>query len=206
MTPLIHIVEDDPSVRRSLAVLVATAGHACETFPSAEDFLDRHDPLAQGCALLDLSLPGLDGLAVQEALQACGRPVVFLTGAGTVPACARAMKAGAVDFLTKPVDADALCAALETALAADAAKRTERAERGAVGRRLASLTPRERQVLAGVADGRMNKHIAYELGTAIKTVKVHRARMMTKMGVRSVAELVRLLNVAQEDAADDRAL
>jgi len=194
MTPRVHIVEDDPSMRRSLARVVATGGHAADTFESAEDFLARHDPSVPGCALVDLGLPGRDGFAVQQALGACARPVVFLTGTGSIPACARAMKAGAVDFLTKPVEADTLLAALGTALAADAAGRAARADHASAEQRLSSLTPREREVLGHVVEGRLNKQIAYELGTAIKTVKVHRGRMMAKMGVRSVAELVRIVH------------
>jgi FixJ family two-component response regulator len=193
MTPLIHIVDDDPSLRRSLARVVASAGHVSTTFASAEDFLARHDPAVPGCALLDLGLPGLDGLAVQRALDDCERPVVFLSGRGTIPVCARAMKAGAVDFLTKPVDADALLSALDAALAADAAARAAREARDLADRRIASLTPREREVLQHVVEGRLNKQIAYALGTALKTVKVHRGRMMAKMGARSVAELVRIM-------------
>jgi FixJ family two-component response regulator len=197
MTPLIHIVEDDASMRRGLVRVVASAGHATATFSNAEDFLARHDPSVPGCALLDVGLPGLDGFAVQRALEACERPVVFLTGTGTIPACARAMKAGAVDFLTKPVSADALLAALETALAADSAARAARENRECVTQRLASLTPREREVLEKVVKGRLNKQIAHDLGIVLKTVKVHRARMMEKMSVRSVAELVQMLNGLQ---------
>lgn len=194
MMPRVHIVEDDPSMRRSLARVVATGGHAADIFDSAEDFIARHDPSVPGCALVDLGLPGRDGFAVQHAVEACARPVVFLTGNGTIPACARAMKAGAVDFLTKPVEADTLLAALGTALAADSADRAARADRASAEQRLANLTPREREVLERVVEGRLNKQIAHELGTALKTVKVHRGRMMAKMGVRSVADLVRTVH------------
>ena len=137
----------------------------------------------------------MDGFAVQQSLSAGGveRAVIFLTGTGDIPASVRAMKAGAVDFLTKPVEAAALLAAVEQALGRDAAARAARTEDDAVRRNLARLTPREREVLDGVLAGRLNKQIAWDLGTAEKTVKVHRGRMMKKMGVRTVADLVRVV-------------
>ncbi len=194
MTPLIHIVEDDASMRRSLKRLIATTDFRAEAFTSAEDFLTRHDAAVPGCALVDLGLPGKDGFAVQQALEGCERPVVFLTGTGSILACAWAMKAGAVDFLTKPADRDALLDALQVALAKDAERRVARSERNEAQERLASLTPREREVLDHVVEGRLNKQIAHDIGAALKTVKIHRGRMMRKMGVRSVAELVQLVH------------
>jgi FixJ family two-component response regulator len=193
--PVIHIVDDDAVVLRSLARLLGAAGHHCETHGDAEAFLARHDPDAPGCAILDLGLPGMDGFAVQQHL-ATGdveRPVIFLTGVGDIPSSVQAMKAGAVDFLTKPVEAAALLAAVERALERDAAARAARAEDEAVRRNLARLTPREREVLDGVLAGRLNKQIAWDLGTAEKTVKVHRGRMMKKMGVRTIADLIRIV-------------
>lgn len=194
--PLVHVVEDDAGVARALVRLLAAAGHRAEAHADAEDFLARHDPGQPGCAIVDLGLPGMDGLALQAALAARGVacPLVFLTGAGTVPASVRAMKDGAVDFLLKPVDAQAFLAAVDAALARDAAAREARAMNQDGARRLASLTPRERQVLDLVVAGRLNKQVAADLGTAEKTVKVHRGRMMKKLGVRTVADLVRLVS------------
>ncbi len=192
---VIYLVDDDETVLRALARLLGAAGHRCAAYPSAEAFLARHDPEAPGCAILDLGLPGMDGFAVQQSLSAGGveRAVIFLTGMGDIPASVRAMKAGAVDFLTKPVEAAALLAAVEQALGRDAAARAARADTEAVRRSLARLTPRETEVLDGVLAGRLNKEIAWDLGTAEKTVKVHRGRMMKKMGVRTIADLIRVV-------------
>jgi FixJ family two-component response regulator len=191
----VYLVDDDERVRVSLTRLLATAGHVVRSYASAEDFLSHHDPAIPGCAVIDLSLPGMDGFGIQEALISgrVNRPVIFVTGYGDVPTSVRAMKAGAVDFLTKPVDASVLLATIADALARDRQARREGERRDAVDQRLASLTPREHQVLAHVAAGRLNKQIAGDLGTVEKTVKVHRARMMKKMGVRTVADLVRLV-------------
>jgi FixJ family two-component response regulator len=147
-------------------------------------------------------MPDLDGLALQQALAAKGieRPVIFLTGRGDIPTTVRAMKAGAVDFLTKPVDAGALLAAIDSARERESRDREARAEMEFFTARLATLTPRERQVLGHVIAGRLNKQIAYDLGTVEKTIKVHRSRMMEKMGVRSLAELVRLAERAGIEA------
>jgi FixJ family two-component response regulator len=192
---VIHIVDDDAAVARSLTRLLGAAGHRCETHGDAEAFLASHDPDAPGCAILDLGLPGMDGFALQRHLR--GRfpevTVIFLTGTGDIPASVRAMKAGAVDFLTKPVEAAALLAAVAQALDRDAAARAARAGEDEVRRNLARLTPREREVLDGVLAGQLNKQIAWDLGTAEKTVKVHRGRMMKKMGVRTVADLIRIV-------------
>jgi FixJ family two-component response regulator len=152
---------------------------------------------------MDLSLPYLNGLDLQQALAkiADARPVVFISGHGTVPNSVEAMKAGAIDFLTKPVDAEKLLAAVRAALARDQGAREQRAGQAAITARLCTLTPREREVLAGVVVGKLNKQIAAELGTAEKTVKVHRARMMRKMEVGSLAELVRAWTVTQPPPA-----
>jgi FixJ family two-component response regulator len=192
--PVIYLVDDDNSVLRSLSRLLNAAGHRCEAYASAEEFLARHDPEAPGCAILDLGLPAMDGFAVQQRLSAgyLERPIIFLTGIGDIPASVRAMKAGAVDFLTKPVEEAALLAAVALAIERDVVARAARREDDAVCESLARLTPRERQVLDGVLAGRLNKQIAWEIGAAEKTVKVHRGRMMRKMGVRTVADLIRL--------------
>jgi FixJ family two-component response regulator len=193
--PVIHIVDDDAAVLRSLARLLGAAGHLCETHGDAEAFLASHDPDVPGCAILDLGLPGMDGFALQQHLRGRGseRTVIFLTGTGDIPASVRAMKAGAVDFLTKPVEAAALLEAVAQALARDAAARAAWTGDEAVRRNLARLTPRERQVLDGVLAGRLNKQIASDLGTAEKTIKVHRGRMMKKMGVSSIVDLIRVV-------------
>jgi FixJ family two-component response regulator len=188
----IYLVDDDPGVLKALSRLLSTRGYEVRAFPSATDFLSGHDPAIAGCAILDVAMPGLDGLQLQEAMMHGGvdRPIIFITGRGDIPTSVRAMKAGAVDFLTKPVKEDDLLAAIARTQEREAAVRQQRQELLAIQGRLASLTPREREVLERVIAGRLNKQIAFELGTVEKTIKVHRGRMMEKMGVRSVAELV----------------
>jgi FixJ family two-component response regulator len=161
---------------------------------SAQEFLERHDPRAPGCLLLDVSMPGLDGLDLQAALAARGSaiPIVFLTGHGDVPMTVQAMKRGALDFLTKPVDDADLLEAIRVAIQKDAAQRRAQAELDDILQRLATLTPREREVLAHVVSGQLNKQIAGDLGTVEQTIKVHRARVMEKMRAQSVADLVRM--------------
>jgi FixJ family two-component response regulator len=194
----VFLIDDDEAILKALKRLLGTFGHHDEAHTSAEDFLKQHDPETPGCAVVDLGLPGMDGLAVQELLiaESVERPVIFLTGNGDIPATVKAMKAGAVDFLTKPVNSECLLAAIATALERDASMRRATEERRSVGRRMATLTAREHEVLTCVVAGRLNKQIAAELGTVEKTVKVHRGRMMEKMGVRTVADLVRLSVVA----------
>jgi RNA polymerase sigma factor (sigma-70 family) len=189
----VHIVDDDPMVVAAVARLLRLNGFEVVTHGNAQDFLDTWDRGEPGCALVDLVMPGMDGLALQSRLLQEGPPLVFLSGLGDVQTCAAAMRQGAVDFLKKPVDEASLVAALEAALARDAQVREHRELRREVDRRLASLTEREREVLAHVMEGRLNKQIADTLGIAEKTVKVHRARAMEKMGARSVAEVVRLV-------------
>jgi FixJ family two-component response regulator len=193
--PTIFLIDDDEKVLVALRRLLASEGYLVSCFSSGEEFLRRQDREAPGCAIVDLSLPGIDGFGVQSALSSelAHRPVIFLTGKGDIPASVKAMKAGAVDFLAKPPDASALLAAVAEALRRDSEGRRDRERRGEVDRRLLRLTPREREVLTKVVAGRLNKQIAGELGIVEKTIKVHRARMMAKMGVRSVAELVRLV-------------
>lgn len=191
----VFIVDDDAGVVKGLARLLRANEYDVQTFTSPEEFLSRHDAALPGCALLDVSMPGIDGLELQRALSAATgshRPIVFLTGKGDVPTSVQAMKAGAVDFLTKPADDKAILAAIARAKREDDKARCDFAERAAIGRRVAALTPREREVLEHVVTGRLNKQIAGDLGTVEKTIKVHRSRMMAKMGVRTVADLVRL--------------
>ena len=191
---IVHVVDDDPDVLKAVARLLESAGHEVATFSSPQQFLERHDKDAAGCLLLDLAMPGLNGLELQALLeqQASHLPVIFLTGRGDIAASVRAMKHGACDFLTKPVDDAVLIATIHEALARDAAARPVRLENERTAKRLATLTERERQVLEHIVAGRLNKQIAAELGTAEKTVKYHRANLMRKMGVRVVADLVKL--------------
>jgi FixJ family two-component response regulator len=193
-TSTVFIVDDAREVRMGLSRLLAAAGYRVRTFESADCFLQEHDAEAPGCLLLDVCMPGLSGLGLQRSLVGSpgARPIVFLTGRGDIQTSVHAMKEGAIDFLTKPVDDQQLFAAVDQALKRDAEQRLERAIRDTIQRRLAMLTPRERQVMAHVIRGRLNKQIAADLGTGEKTVKVHRARVMSKMVARSVAELVQL--------------
>ena len=195
----VTVVDDDFLVLRALDRLLRSAGFEVKTFSSARDFLDQPASAAAGCVVMDLSMPGLDGLQAQQALAAGAdlRPVIFISGHGSVPASVEAMKAGAVDFLTKPVDEHKLLGAVRIAIDKGRAARTKDAERAAITACLATLTAREAQVLARVVEGKLNKQIAAELGTAEKTIKVHRARMMRKMQVDSLAELVRAWTVSQ---------
>lgn len=194
----IHLVDDDERVRAALSRLLRSRGYEVQAHGSAEDFLAAHDPEAHGCIVLDVAMGGLDGLELQRKLADEGdvMPIIFLTGCADVPICAAAMRRGAVDFLTKPVDERELVGAIDRALAHDAAHRMARARQNATQSRLDTLTPREREVITHVMEGRLNKQIAADLGTAEKTVKVHRARAMEKMHVRSVAELVRMVERA----------
>ena len=170
-----------------------------EAFASAREFLARERYDGPGCLVLDLRMPEMTGLELQEALERAGHtiPVVFISGHGDIPASVKAMKAGATDFLAKPVQKRQLLLAIEQALARDAAARAARAERDAAQARMARLTPRERQVCDLVATGMLNKQIAAELGTGEKNIKLHRAHVMEKLGVGSVAELVRLVDRAR---------
>jgi FixJ family two-component response regulator len=193
-TAIVYVVDDDPSILRALTRLLRAGGHAVSAFRSPRGFLAQHDAAVPGCVVLDLAMPGLNGLELQAALAAagCQRPIVFLSGHGDVPSSVRAMKAGAVDFLTKPVSELDLLAAIGRAIESDRVMRRARAELQAIGERLNTLTPREREVLRHVVSGQLNKQIAADLGTVEKTVKVHRSRVMEKMGVRSLADLVRM--------------
>jgi FixJ family two-component response regulator len=192
--PWVSVVDDDELVLRSLERILKSGGFAVRTFPSPHEFLAQR-PAGPGCLLLDMSMPGLSGLELQRRLadSADPCPVVFLSGQTDIPSTVEAMKAGAVDFLTKPVERDKLLSSVRAALERDATERATRERRECVATHVASLTAREREVLALVADGLLNKQIAARLGTAEKTVKVHRARAMRKMGAGSVAALVRLL-------------
>jgi FixJ family two-component response regulator len=194
----VFIVDDDPDVCRAVGRLVRGAGYEVREFNSARDFLVAHEAEPPGCLLLDLSMPDVDGLQLQQSLVAsgCHRPIVFLSANGDVHNTVRAMKAGAVNFLTKPVDEDELMEALAEAVALDARGRAAWETRNTVAGRLATLTPRERQVLEKVVAGRLNKQIAAELGTVEKTIKVHRSRVMQKLHASSLIQLIEIAKLA----------
>ncbi len=195
----VFIVDDARPMRIALSHLLGAAGYQVRTFESAEGFLRERDADAPGCLVLDVYLPGLSGLDLQRMLgeMTGAPPIVFLSGTSDIQISVHAMKAGAVDFLTKPIEDQRLFAAVEQALRRDAEQRRDRAIRNMIQQRMKDLTPRERQVMEHIIRGRLNKQIAMELGIHEKTVKVHRARVMPKMGVRSVAELVQLAARAQ---------
>jgi FixJ family two-component response regulator len=190
---VVYLVDDEPCLLRALQRLLQAEGHAVQAFQSAEEFLRAYDPARAGCVVTDLCLPGLDGLSLQRTLSALGdtRAVVLMTAYGDIATGVHAMKEGAIDFLVKPFDDEVFLAAVRSALARDAYDREVLRELQMVRGRLASLTPREHEVLDHVVTGRLNKQIAADLGITEKTIKVHRARAMEKMGVSTLAELVR---------------
>jgi len=194
----VNLVDDQPDVLKALLRLLAAAGLPARAFGSADEFLASSAPQEAGCVVLDLSMPGIDGLGLQQLLAARASllPVIFLSGHGDLASGVQAMKAGASDFLTKPVDGDLLLAAVQSALERNAAARASHASQAELQQRLASLTAREREVLPLLADGMLNKQIAAALGTAEQTIKIHRARILQKMQVRSVTALVRLMEQA----------
>jgi FixJ family two-component response regulator len=192
--PCVRVVDDDAAVLKAVRRLLQSEGFDVRTFPSAQDFLGESGHDVPGCVVIDASMPGFSGLQLQEALGRAGDPsaVVFISGEGSVASSVQAMKAGAVDFLTKPFEASRLIEAVRAAIAKDGLAREGRDERARIARRLALLTVREREVLEHVVRGRLNKQIAADLGTVEKTIKVHRARVMQKMEAGSVAELARI--------------
>jgi FixJ family two-component response regulator len=200
----VYLVDDDPGILKALSRLLRARGYEVKPYFSPQLFLEEHDVAVPGCAILDVSMPDLDGLQLQRALTAAGgshRPVVFVTGKGDIPTSVRAMKAGAIDFLTKPVKDKDLFEAVSRAEALDAESRRLHSELESMQAKVRTLTPREREVLTHVVAGRLNKQIAGDLGTVEKTIKVHRSRMMEKLGVRMIADLVRMaekLNLSKE--------
>jgi FixJ family two-component response regulator len=192
-TAVVHLVEDDESNRTASARVLRSAGHDIRTYATADAFLSQL-PVGAGCVVLDLRLPGASGLEVQERLAASDNPlpIVFLSGHGDIPASVRAMKAGAIDFLVKPVDAPVLLESVARALARDSVRRLERTRSHEAQIRYARLTPRERDVFAHLISGQLNKQIGFDLGITERTTKIHRHQVLSKMEANSVADLVRL--------------
>ena len=197
--PIVFVIDDDPSVRKALSRLLRSTGYAVETFGSSEEFLQNiPDGLGPACLILDVKMPGLNGLDLQNDLQQMEyvMPIVFITGHGDIPMSVKAMKKGAVDFLTKPFDDEDLLKAVQEALKKDIVDRSEMNEKQRILQRIKSLTPREYEILTYVISGMLNKQTAYELDISEKTVKAHRGRLMAKMKADSLAELVRLAEKA----------
>lgn len=204
----VYVIDDDADVRKGLARLLRSAGWDVDCFADAQDFLEKSPGDGLGCILLDVSMPRMSGPELHDQLRerGCGLPVIYLTGHGTVSIGVNAMRHGAFDFLEKPVDADALLSVVDTAIARRARTWQEESELNDIRERLAQLSPREREVLDHVIEGRLNKQIAADLQIGVKTVKVHRGRVMAKMKVRSVAQLVHLcdaLGIGQRDKSAD---
>ena len=191
--PIVFLVDDDEAVRRSLALLLGSFGYATASFASAEALLDAAPLPAPGCLIVDVRMPGMDGLTLQGELVARGivHPVIVVTGHADVPLAVRAMKAGAVDLIEKPYDAEEILRAVRAALARMEDVRQHQAAADSASARIALLTPREQEVLVHLVDGRANKAIAYALGISPRTVEIHRANVMEKLGCRSLAEVVR---------------
>jgi FixJ family two-component response regulator len=200
---VVHLIDDDQMFRRALAAMLEAAGYAVEQYASAGEFLLQDAPRAPGCIILDLQMPGPSGLELHEALarRRDSLPVVFLSGYGDVPTTARAMKTGAVDFLTKPVQRDMMLAAVQAAIRRDANRRTKERQKREVQSRFTSLSAREAQIFWSIVDGKVNKQIARDLNIAERTVKTYRAQMMSKMRARSVAELARMATELEPDDA-----
>ncbi len=197
--PMVHVVDDDVAFLKAVTRLLRAGGYEVKTFNSAAGFLESLPPAdSPGCVIMDLQMPGFNGLELQNALARTDRPLplVFLTGHGDIPTSVQAMRQGAEDFLTKPVKKQALFDALERALARDARERAQRARQRALRARFDALTPREREVLAHILSGQLNKQVAGDLGASERTIKAHRANLMAKTGVQSVAELARLAQEA----------
>lgn len=205
MTPgsaTVLVVDDDPSVRKALTRLIQSEGLNVRTFASAEEFLDQAPPEGPACLVIDVRMPGLGGLDLQSELtrRNIQIPIIFITGHADIPMSVKAMKGGAVDFLTKPFKTQDLLDALAEAIRLDQQFKRSHLEEAAIQRRIQSLTPREREVLNLVVQGKMNKEIAVALGAAEKTIKVHRGKVMCKMQVHSVAELVHAITRVQTEA------
>lgn len=200
--PAVYIVDDDDAVRNSLRLLLKSVGLAAVALPTAHEFLSSYDPQQPGCLILDVRMPGMSGLELQQQLNLRGAviPVIFITGHGDIPMAVEAMQHGAFDFLQKPFRDQDLIDRIQRALAKDRTNRAELTERSKVRERFESLTPREREVLALVTSGKPNKVMAAELGVSQRTVEIHRARVMEKMNASSLAQLVRMMMDLDEKA------
>lgn len=196
---LVHLVDDDAAVRRSVAFMLKTSGHVVEVYESGDDLLKQARHLGDGCILLDIRMPGMDGLEVQDALRQRGvsLPVVIMTGHGDISLAVRAMKAGAVDFVEKPFDSDVVLSAVREAFSRLSTKAATGERKRSAEVRLQSLTPRERDVLKGLSQGLPNKSIAYDLGISPRTVEIHRGNLMSKLAVRSLSEALRIAFAAE---------
>ena len=206
--PIVFVVDDDLSVRESLELLIHNEGWQPETFVSAQEFLDRPRPFVPSCLLLDISLPGLNGLELQKriAVERTDMPIIFITGYGDVPKSVQAMKAGAVEFLTKPFNDEELLTAIQQALERSRITLAQVTEMQVLRDRYASLTPREREVMALVVSGLLNKQVGGELGISESTVKAHRGQVMQKMKANSVADLVKMTGRLHHSAAVKRSI
>jgi FixJ family two-component response regulator len=196
LTQTVFVVDDDVAVRQSLSLLIRSMGLSVESFESAQAFLSSCDPERSGCLVLDIRMPGMSGLEMQEELhrRSIDLPVIFITGHGDVAMAVRAMKLGAVDFIEKPFNDQQLLDRINQALEVDRAARAARAEKATLASRIELLSPREREVMDRIVAGQANKVIAIELGLSERTVEIHRAKVMTKTGARSLAELVTMVN------------
>jgi RNA polymerase sigma factor (sigma-70 family) len=194
----VFVVDDDQAMRKSLKWLIESVGMQVESYASADEFIRNYYPGRSGCLLLDVRMPGMSGLDLQEQFirQNIKIPIIIITGHGDVPMAVRAMKAGAVDFIEKPFNDEFLLDSIRKALALDVQQRTFQAQRAEIATRLAHLTPREHEVMEMVTNGKSNKEIANQLGVSTKTVEAHRARVMEKMEADSLAELVRMVMAA----------
>lgn len=201
--PTVFIVDDDPGVRDSLKYMIESVGHVVEAFENAREMIDRARHTVSGCLVADLRLPGMSGLDMCDKLHELGvhLPTIIITGHGDVTAAVRAMKAGAIDFIEKPFSDQALLDRIATALQINTTNQAVAQEVAQVEHRFQQLTPRERQVMAAVVEGRLNKQIASDLGLSHKTIEVHRAHVMEKMAAKSLAELVRMAVLLEQQAA-----
>jgi FixJ family two-component response regulator len=198
--PVVFIVDDDQGVRESVKILLRSIGIDAETFKSGDDFLEKYDPDKFGCIVLDVRMPGMSGLELQERLvsMGCTMPIVFVTAHGDVPMAVEAVKAGALDFVQKPFRDQELIDKIQEGFAENERIRKKLRDRGQINERIASLTPREREVMDMVVDGKANKVIAIDLGLSQRTVEIHRARVMSKMAADSVSQLVQLVMRVRE--------
>lgn len=196
MEPIVYVVDDDQAMVESLSWIIESVGIKVKTFTRAQDFLDEYNPQQPGCLLLDVRMPGMSGPELQAKLSAetgTALPIIFISGHGDVPLAVRVMKAGAIDFLTKPFNDQVLLESINKALRVDSTNREKEHKNAQTEAKFALLSPREVQILQGIVAGKQNKVIAVELNISLKTVEAHRAAVMKKMGVRSVPELVKLV-------------